>query len=143
MANQNPKLETQNPITRPLAKLPGDGLEAPGFEAEHLARLMAQLPPDLRNSQEWRALLLVFLNVPRLRQLTGTYIDLPAAEVDVTGFWDRMFGYLSSTETFLATLAFHLYNPANALPPSGLLTMRHLDRKNFELAVAAIRVAFM
>lgn len=129
--------------TRPLAEpnLFNEAELPTGFNVDQLAQLMARLPPAHRDNRQWRALLLIFLNVPRLRQTLGAYFDLPRAEANIPGFQSRMAGQLSFTEKFLAGLAFHLFNPAHPLPPDGLNRMRHLDRRNFELALAAIRLA--
>lgn len=103
--------------------------------------LLSQLPPHLRDSQQWRALLIIFYNVPRLNELIPRYIDLPRAEVHALTFWNKMFGYLSFTEVFMATLAFHLFNAQYPLPADGLNSMRHLDHHNLEIALAALRTA--
>lgn len=128
------------PDTRPLAGLnPLDDMPT-YFHTEELARLIAQLPSREQNSREWRALLLIFLNVPRLWKTRSKYLNLSGGQVDILAFNGAARLGLAYTERFFADLAFHLYNGTPL--PNGLIPLRYMDSRNFELALAAIRVAY-
>lgn len=112
----------------------------PGLEKRYHAAL-GRLPAREQADRGWWGLLLIFTGVQRLNSLLDAYFDYDLALFDIPRFQSEQAGYLSTAESYLATLAFHLYNPfSNHLPADGLAGLRGLDNRNFNLALTAIRL---
>jgi hypothetical protein len=108
-----------------------------------LHEALQQLPDQARQSPEWQAFLVIFTGVPAFRdRMSGGWLDLEKAEIDIARFREEIAGYLSPSEVYLARLAFHLFNPANPLPLDGLAGLSLLDAVNFSLAMTAIQIAY-
>lgn len=128
-----------------LAELPTDRLDRvlarlrSQYEMDQaVARARKVLPAKLQQDAYWLPLVLIFLNVPALRGLMAC-LDFQREVIDYAGL-DRRARGLSSGEAFMLELALHIFLPHNKLPSNGLLNMNLLDPRNFELALAAIRL---
>lgn len=105
---------------------------------EALVNARTVLPKELHEDQYYLPLALIFSNVPALFDCWPRYFK--PGNVNIPGLKKNIFGYLSSGELFIATLALHLFNDCNRLPKDGLLGLRNLDSYHYELAIHAIQI---
>jgi hypothetical protein len=103
---------------------------------------LARLPEAQRANASWRACLLILSSRPTLMAVLAKTGDLDQGYIDTVLFARVLtLSTLTHSDNILGHLALHLFSFSYHLPYGGLHHLRALDKKNFELAIQAIRLA--
>lgn len=97
------------------------------------------VPNHLYQDRYWRALLFLFANHPKLKQVfTTKYFDFESETIKINSL-KRVAAPWSNSEKIMLSLALHLFNERNKF---SLSDVDYLDDRNRGLAFKAIQLRF-